>query len=230
MRRNWNKAKTLGVAMLIFISTACATNRTFTPTAIEDESRSELQVAPPLLVSLLDSRGNQEERDAILQTVKSSLTRIYGSSIEWTSAFAKIPDNRVAAHVSIKQLSSEFGTRRVSVPVVLENNQTAIAAAGDYWQGSVAAITSKQQTLAQTEIVQGYWVGTAWINVRLVDNRKGVTFNIPLVSEAMQNNTWGYASATSAGQSAWTKITPQLINLFDTVLMKLRDEKVSSRE
>jgi hypothetical protein len=219
------RPKALGVSILIFIPVGCATNKAFTPTPIEDESRSELQVTPPLLVSLVDIRGDQEDKDAILQTVKSSLTRIYGSSIQWTSPFAKIPDNRVAAHLSIKQMSSEFGIRRVSVPVILENNQTAIAAAGDYWHGSVAAITSKQQTLAQTEMAQGYWVGTAWINVRLVDNRKGATFNIPLVSEATENNTWGYASATSAGRSAWRKITPQLINLFDTVLMKLRDEK-----
>jgi hypothetical protein len=66
----------------------CATDRAISPT-ISAEPRTGLLVSPPILGAVYDGRAKQEPKDAAA-TLQADLSRLYGSSIEWSDYFERL--------------------------------------------------------------------------------------------------------------------------------------------
>jgi hypothetical protein len=60
-----------------------------------------------------------------------------------------------------------------------------------------------QTTLGSGFVAEGWWVGSAWLELGIIDRRAGrsIDLQVPLVAEARESNTVGYASASAAASS-----------------------------
>lgn len=46
-------------------------------------------------------------------------------------------------------------------------------------------------------------------------------YDFPFVGEDMQSNTWGYKSAKTAAEKSWSKVSIHLLELIDSISLKL---------
>jgi hypothetical protein len=80
-----------------------------------------------------------------------------------------------------------------------------------------------QTTLGSGFVAGGWWVGSAWSELGIIDRRAGrnIDLQVPLVAEARESNTVVYASASAAASKASSTVSAQLFSTLDTLLLKV---------
>jgi hypothetical protein len=212
----------IGAVIALLSISACATQRSSQPRVTASERGIELNT--PVLVSVLDARGG-DAQDAAPQ-LKTDLTSVYGDAIETTDYFAEIPDDRVAVRIRLKANDATFGSRIISVSTVEQSYATAQAKASGPWSSVVGTASSQSTMLSSTVQTEGWWIGTSWMKITVVD-RRGSTpqeMTLPLVAETKRSNTFGYRTASRVTDESWSDIERQLIQIMDQVLMTVRQQ------
>lgn len=209
-------------AMLV---TGCATERVLSPN-ISGSSRTSLGVSPAILGAVYDGRASQEPNDAAA-ILQGDLSRLYGTSIEWTDYFARTPAGRVSVRIRIVTLGSSFGSRLVSSVAFANAVGSAQASATGPWGPVVGSVSSEQSVLAGSFSGEGWWNGAAWVDLEVHDNRgpKPIVFMVPIVAEHRESNMWGYASGDKAGKAAWDRVGVQLTRALDAIARTVRDQQ-----
>ncbi len=215
-------------SILIFVISflaGCATERAISPT-ISGTPRTNLLLSPAILGSVYDGRTLQMPKDAaaILQT---DLSRIYGSSFEWTDYFEKTPVDRVSIRIRIVTLGSSFGNRLVSSVAFANSVGSAQINAVGPWSNFVGSISSEQSVFGGSFSGEGWWNGAAWLDLEVQDNReqKPINFTMPIVAEHRESNMWGYASGDKAASVAWERVAVQLTRALDAIARVVRDNQ-----
>ena len=216
------------IAAVLVVSAAlsgCSTQRAISP-SISAAPRTGLAVSPPILAAVYDGRANTDSMDAAA-TVQAGLSRIYGSSFEWTDYFAKTPSGRVSVRVRIVTLGSSFGSRLVSSVAFADAVSLAQVRAIGPWGRVVGSVSSEQSVLAGSISAEGWWNGAAWLDLEVQDNRSdtSVSLTLPIVAEHRESNMWGYASGDKAGEMAWDRVAVQLTRALDMIARTVRDQQ-----
>lgn len=213
------------IFMVAILLAGCASERVISPN-ISGSSRTGLIVSPAILGAVYDGRASQEPNDAAA-ILQGDLSRIYGTSIEWTDYFAKTPAGRVSARIRIVTLGSSFGNRLVSSVAFANAVGSAQASATGPWGPVVGSVSSEQSVLAGSFSGEGWWNGAAWVDLEVQDNRgkKPVAFTVPIVAEHRESNMWGYASGDKAAKVAWDRVGIQLTRALDAIARTVRDQQ-----
>ncbi len=213
------------ILITLALLNGCATERVICP-IISGTPRTHLVISPAILGSVFDGRTSQIPNDAaaILQT---DLSRLYGSSIEWTDYFQKTPAGRVSIRIRIVTLGSSFGSRLVSSVDFLNSVDSAKINAVGPWGPVVGSISSEQTVFGCTFSGEGWWNGAAWLDLEVQDNRgqNPITFTMPIVAEHRESNMWGYSSGDKAARVAWERVAVQLTRALDTIARIIRDHQ-----
>ena len=214
--------------LVLFYVLGCATQPVFVP-EIREMPRRGLNLTTPVIFSVLDARTNKEKSQEIITSIQNDLTNVYGNSLEWTEYFEEIPAGKVAVKIRLKANEANFGVRYVPVTYVQNSFSSALAVTSKNWI-TVVSTASTQQTLLGTSFVpQGWWIGTSWLEVEIIDNRTGYRerINFPIVAEQKEPNTWGYKSAYRATSKSWGIVSQHLIQTLDTMFLTLRDRTIN---
>lgn len=207
-------------------SVGCATERTAAP-KIEAAPREGLNLQTPIMASVFDGRTNANSHKKAVETLKTDLTRIYGSSLEWVPYFESVPSGRVAVRIRLITLGSSFGSRLVSSVAYANAVQSAQYSATGPWGPVVGTAMGNSSVFAGSFTGEGWWNGAAWVDLEVQDKRGASrsTFTVPFVAEHKESNTWGYASGDKAAKAAWEEVSAQLIRGMDAVLRTVRDQE-----
>jgi len=216
--------KKTGILILIVLTYSCQTYRTIVPT-ISGTPRHELKLKQPIIIAFKDSRQDTENSMQIIESLKSGLKIIYGENITFQSYFDKTEDNRVALKINIKEIGSKFGIRSIQYQT-FHNQITAVSSnVTTYWGSAVSTAIVSQPVIQNYYVAQGYWVGTSYLEIALVDNLHSVKniYEFPFAAEDIQNNTWGYKSGSIAAKNSWNKVSSHLLDLIDSIAMKINE-------
>lgn len=224
MRKIW--LSIFCITPIVILSSGCSTYRTILP-EISESPRDGLTLKTPVLVAVLDGRSDKTDTQEITRTLQDGLKRTYGEAIELSGYFSKPKSNQVIVRIRILSLGANFGSRIVTSTAIVSSTSHAEAVATNGWRTVVASANSTQNIFASSFSGEGWWIGTAWIELDIQDNRKSenISFTFPIVAETKESNTWGYASANTAAENAWKIVASQMMRTLDTVLIKLRDEE-----
>lgn len=216
----------LSVVLMALVLFGCATQRSSQP-RITASSRSSLSVDTPILVSVLDARSTDAKSDDAASILEKDLKDVYGNSIELMDYFGEVPEGRVAVRVRLKANEANFGSRIVSVSTIEQSYSTAHAEASSAWSSVVATASETQTTLGSSVATEGWWIGTSWIELQVVDHRGGERnqFTIPIVAEKKRSNTLGYRTASKVTDEAWSSVEQQFVQVMDEVLIALRAQQ-----
>lgn len=208
------------IVMLMIYS--CQTYRTLTPT-ITGNSRQDLKLKKPIIISFKDSRKTTENSQQVIESLQNGLKAIYGNNIIFKSYFDKTEDNTVAIKVNIKEIGSNFGIRTIQYQSYYNQVAAVSSSVSGYWGSAVSTAIISQPVIQNNIAAQGYWVGTSYLDIALVDNihTEKKIYEFPFVGEDMQNNTLGYKSASIAAQNSWDKVSSHLLDLIDSIAMKI---------
>lgn len=214
--------KRIIILTLIALTYSCQTYRTIVPT-ISGTPRHELKLKRPIIIAFKDSRPSNENSLQVIESLKSGLKAIYGQNITFQSYFDKTEDNQVALKINIKEIGSNFGVRTIQYQTY-HNQITAVSSSvSTYWGSAVSTAIVSQPVVQNNYAAQGYWVGTSYLEIALVDNLHSVKniYEFPFAAEDMQNNTLGYKSGSIAAQNSWNKVSSHLLDLIDSIAMKI---------
>lgn len=203
----------------------CSTYKNYTP-SVNESSRNGLSLRQPVIVSVFDGRGNRDGGQDPTQNIKSGIQKAYPDAVTFSDYFTPTPPGRVRMRIRIQELGSQFGSRIVSGVAIANQFGRASALATDGWNTVVACAQSQQTTFGSAMAAEGWWIGTAWLEVAVEDKRatKNISFAFPIVSEHRESNMWGYGSAQAATKRAWSTASAQLFSTMDSVLLKVRDQ------
>jgi hypothetical protein len=179
------------------------------------------------LVSVLDARPADQKSDDAASVLEKDLTNVYRNSIELTNYFAEVPEDRVAVRVRLKANEATFGSRIVSTSSVEQSFSTAQAEASSTWSSVLVTASETQTTLGTTVQTEGWWVGTSWVELKIVDNRGSTRseFKIPIVAEKKRSNTLGYRTANKVTEETWSQAEQQLLQVMDEVLLTIQNQQ-----
>lgn len=202
----------------------CTTYKNFSP-SISEPARTTLNINPPVIVSVFDGRGNRDGKEKPDASVKAGIAAAYPGSVEFSEYFSPTPSGRVRVRIRLQEMGSQFGSRVISGVAVANQYGAATASATDGWNTVVAQAQSQQSAFGSAMTAEGWWVGTAALEMEIQDKRHGknISFSIPIVAEHKESNMWGYASAKTATKRAWEKASSRMFSTMDNVLMKTRD-------
>ena len=213
----------IGILILLIVFTySCQTYRTIVPT-ISGRPRHELKLKKPIIIAFKDSRQTTKNSLQVIKSLKSGLKDIYGENITFQSYFDKTEDNQVALKINIKEIGSNFGIRSVQYQTY-HNQITAVSSSvSTYWGSAVSTAIVSQPVIQNHYAAEGYWVGTSYLEIALVDNLHSVKniYEFPFAAEDMQDNTWGYKSGSIAAQNSWNKVSSHLLDLIDSIAMEI---------
>ena len=113
----------------------CATTRDYTPD-FRPFGRQGLDLVHPVNLAFFDART--EKKDDLAPLLQAGVQRAYGKNIRVTPYFSPPPSGEVTVKVRILRLQSDFGSRVISVPVLLNSQSVATAAATNGWNTVVA--------------------------------------------------------------------------------------------
>ena len=201
---------------------SCQTYRTIIPT-ISGNTRQDFKLKKPIIICFKDSRKATENSQQVIESLQNGLYKIYGANVVFKSYFDKTDDNNVAIKINIKEIGSNFGTRSIQYQTY-RNHITAVSSSvSTYWGSSVSTAITSQPIIENNVMVQGYWVGTSYLEIALVDNlhSEKKIYKFPFVKEDMQNNTWGYKSASTAAQNSWDNVSSHFLDFIDSIAMKI---------
>ncbi|MBV6639732.1 MAG: hypothetical protein KI791_03390 [Cyclobacteriaceae bacterium] len=208
--------------LLILLTNSCQTYRSLVPT-IEGAPRHDLDLENPIMIAFKDSRQQTENSLEMIESLKAGLKTIYGQNIAFQSYFDKTEENHVALKINIKEISSQFGIRTIEYQTY-HNQITAISSSvSTYWGSAVSTAIVSQPVVRNNYAAQGYWVGTSYLEIALVDNIHSVKniYEFPFAAEDMQSNMWGYKSGNTAAQNSWGKVSSHLLDLIDSIALKI---------
>jgi len=171
----------------VFLLSSCATYRTILP-EISEPPRQGLTLKTPVMVSVLDGRGDKTDTEKITKTLQDGLRTAYGNSIELVGFFSKIPDNRIMVRIRFLALGANFGSRIVSGVAIANATSTAEARAQSGWRSVVVSATSNESIFASSFSGEGWWIGTAWVELDVQNKRKDydISFTLPIVAETKE--------------------------------------------
>ena len=214
------------VILLLSCLCACATHRSIVPT-VSESSRDAISLRSPLRIALLDARTEKENSQAVVQSLQSDLSNIYGESLDWVPYFEETPTGQVAFRIRLMACGADFGSRLVTASAIVVTSSTSSASAATPWGPVMAAGTSEQTLLASGFSGEGWWIGTAWLEIEIEDRRfsEGERFSFPIVAEDRESNLWGYRSGNQAAWSAWGTAAQGLVSVIDAVLVAIRDSE-----
>lgn len=214
--------KIILITFTLLLSYSCQTHRTIIPT-ISGNSRQDFNLPKPIILSFRDSRDNKENSQQVIDSLQGGLKKIYGNNIIFKSYFDKTDDNSVAIKINIKEIGANFGVRTIQYQTY-HNQITAVGSSvSTNWGSAVSTAIVSQPVIQNNTIAQGYWIGTSYLEISLVDNlhsEKNI-YDFPFVGEDMKNNNLGYKSARIASQNSWKKVSSHLLDLIDSVAMKI---------
>src|SRR3989304_9183056 len=213
----------LALITVLIVCTGCATADRHILPKLSEPPRVGLDLKPPILGAVFDGRANQAPKDAVLQ-LQTDLKRIYGSSIEWVDYFSKTPSGRVTVRVRIGTLGASFGSRLISNVALANAVSSAQGAATGPWGNVVSSSSSHQSVFSSSFSGEGWWNGSAWVDIEVQDYRGTVpiSFVMPIVAEHRESNTWGYASGDKAVNTAWQQGAIQITRFLDNALRSVR--------
>ena len=213
--------KKITILLSIFII-SCQTYRTIIPT-INGSVKQDIKLKKPIIIAFKDSRLKNQDSEELILSLKQGLKTIYGDNLIFKSFFDKTDDNNVALKINIKEIGSNFGIRTIQYQTY-RNQITAVSSSvSTYWGSAVSTAIISQPIIQSQFSAQGYWVGTSYLEITLVDNlhKDKQIYNFPFVGEDKQNNTWGYKSATIASENSWNKVSSHLIDLIDSIAINI---------
>ena len=171
----------------------------------------------------MDSRQDTKNSEQVIQSLQSGLKSTYGSNVIFKSYFDKTDDKSVAIKINIKEIGSQFGIRTIQYQTY-RNQITAVSSSvSTYWGSAVATAIVSQPVIQNNFSAEGYWVGTSYLDISLVDNFHSVKgiYNFPFAAEDTRSNTFGYKTASASAQTSWNKVSSALLSLIDDVAMKI---------
>ncbi|MBT4706045.1 MAG: hypothetical protein HOB78_11170 [Flavobacteriales bacterium] len=185
-----------------------------------------MSLKEPIHIAFQDSRLSPENSLELIQSLKSGLKEIYGSNIVFTSYFDKPPENNILLRINIKEIGSNFGTRTIKYQSYRNKITAASSSVSTYWGSAVSTAIISQPVVQNQYLTQGYWVGTSYLEITLLDNfhDSNGSYEFPFVAEDFQNNTWGYKSGSIAAQNSWNKVASHLLSLIDSIAIKMIEE------
>lgn len=214
------------LVLVLLLPLGCAVQRVAIP-EIRDTPRKGLNLAKPVIFSVLDARTDKERSQEAITSMRIGLSYIYGSSLIWAEYFEKIPAGNVAVKIRLKANEANFGVRRVPIAYVQNRFSATLAVAPNNWVNVVSVASTQQTLLAMSFVPQGRWIGTSWLEVEIVDKRVGESesVNFPIVAEQEEPNTWGYKSASKATNKSWGMVSQHLLQILDSMFLALRDQE-----
>ena len=206
---------------LILVCNGCATYRTINP-SIQGRARV-VELTNPIIISIMDGRATPDVK--IASKLKTSLENMYHGAIKWEDYFSVTPKGDIGIKIRIIELGSNFGSRVITSASYASAYSKGTASAIGPWGVVTANANSNHYLFGGNISADGWWIGTAWIEVKIEDRRqeKHVSFTIPLAAEDKKSNMWGYVSADKAAKAAWDKVSVQLTNLLDNIIMVLKE-------
>jgi len=213
------------LAIGLIVLSGCSTYKNYAP-SINEPSRDGLSLRQPVIVSVFDGRGNREGGQDPAQNIKTGIQKAYPEAVTFSDYFSPTPSGRVRIRIRIQEIGSQFGSRIVSGVAIANQYGRASALATDGWNTVVARAQSQQTTFGSAMAAEGWWIGTAWLEVTVEDKRanKNISFSFPIISEHRESNMWGYGSAQAATKKAWATASAQLFSTIDSVILKVRDQ------
>ena len=214
--------KQITLLFLIVLTYSCQTYREISPT-ISGTSRKEFELKSPLIIALKDTRQKSESSVEIIDSLKSNLKSIYGQNITFRSYYDKTKDNEVALKINIKEIGASFGIRSIQYQV-FKNQVSAISSSVlTNWGIAVSTAIVSQPIVHNQIISEGYWIGTSYLEIELVDNlnNEKLIYSFPFAGEDVQSNTWGYKTARKVAENSWYKVSSQLLDLIDSIAMRI---------
>lgn len=212
--------------LLIFVIAGCATQRTSLP-EIEEPPRTGLNLETPVLFSIIDARTNKENSEEHIETLKRGLHNTYSNSVEWFDYFERIPEDRVAIRIRLNANEANFGSRIITETGIHNSISNTQATVSGFWNPIVVMASNQQSILSSNIATEGWWIGTSWLELELVDRRGGndESFSFPIAAEHRESNTLGYRSANNAVNRSWSLASQHLIEIFDKILIAVRDQE-----
>lgn len=210
--------------ILIFLIISCSTQRVIVP-QISETPRSSIKLNNPVLFSILDARTTKEKSAEVVKSIRNGLKNTYGTSLKWVDFFSQTPQRNVSVKIRLKANEANFGSRIVSVANIQNTFSSLFATVSNSWNQVIVTASHQQTTLGNSFYAEGWWIGTSWIELEIIDNSIGKfeRISFPIVAEHKESNMWGYRSATKAASQSWSIVSQQLIQVMDTILITLRD-------
>lgn len=218
--------KILIITVLIIGFTSCQTKRTIIPN-ISGISRNSFRLEKPIIISINDTRTDTKNSAETIENLQKGLKGIYGNNIAFKPYFERTEGETVSIKINIKQIEANFGTRLIHYRT-FHNQVTAVAASvSTSWGSSVAAAIVSQPVLIDNFVTEGYWIGTSYLEITMIDNlfNNKETYTFPFVAENKQSNTWGYSSASKAAKNSWNEVSSHLLDLIDAVALRIIETK-----
>jgi hypothetical protein len=214
--------KTIHLVLVLLICFSCQTNRTIIPT-IQGSLRQDFKLSKPIIISFRDSRKTTENSQQVIESLQNGLKAIYGNNITFKSYFDKTDDNSVAIKINIKEIGAKFGIRSIQYQTYTNQITAVSSSVSTYWGSAVSTAIVSQPLIQNNTTAQGYWIGTSYLDISLVDNlhSEKKIYEFPFVGEDMKNNTLGYKSASIAAQNSWDKVSSRFLDLIDSIAMKI---------
>jgi hypothetical protein len=215
--------KKMSFLLLVLLTLSCQTYRSYIPNTISGNQRQEFNLKNPIIIAVKDSRKTTESSAQLIESIQSGLKAIYGNNIVFQSYFDKIDNGRVAIKINIKEIGSIFGVRTLQYQTY-HNQITAVSSSvSTYWGSAVSTAVVSQPVMQNNFSAEGYWVGTSYLDIALVDNLHNIKsiYEFPFAAEDTRSNIWGYKSGSIAAKNSWEKVSSHLLDFIDSIAMKI---------
>lgn len=199
---------------------SCSTYRTISP-EFKGESRSNLKLENPLIISFKDSRSKKGQDDDIITNLESTIKDIYRNNIVVKPYFEKTPKNRISIKISVKEIGSSFGIRTFNYQIWEQQVAAASSSISTKYGTAVATAIVSQPVLVNRTSFEGFWVGTSYLEINIVDNITNDRHDFPFVAEEIVSNSFGYRSAKKATRISWDKVSSKLLDFIDLLSFNL---------
>lgn len=214
------------VALAVLCFFGCATHRWIVP-SISESPRQGVALRSPLRIALLDARSEKRDSEEVVDSLSSDLSSIYGDALSWVPYFEETPEGEVALRIRLMACGADFGSRLVTATAIGVASTRSSAWAETPWGPVVASGTSNRTVLANAFSAEGWWVGTAWLELEIDDRRfaEGERISFPIIAENRQSNLWGYPSGDEAAERAWGAASQTLVRVLDNIVVAIRDQE-----
>ena len=211
----------ISLIIICCLFTNCQTYKTIIPT-ISGEDTRPFTLKNPIVISFKDSREKKENSKELIESLKRGFKLVYGNNIEFQSYFEKSNTSTVTIKINIKEIGANFGVRSFTYNVWETQVAAASSSISTNWGTAVATAVVSQPVLRQRTGFSGYWVGTSYLDLTIVDNfNNNEIFSFPFIGEDVQPNTWGYKSGKKATEISWNKVSSNLLDFIDALAIKM---------